>query len=252
MKETKHMGKISISVVCVILGILLALQFKSVKENGMVDDLNTTRVQTMQKLLDEEREDKDRLEARISELEEEIQTYREAAADENVENDQALLSEIEHWKKAAGMTDVVGPGVEVVLNDSTATSTTGEESNYLIHDSDILSVINELRDAGAEALSLNGHRILATTEIRCSGSVVSINGRRTSAPFVIDAIGDTDTIFNALMMRNGVVDVLKQWSIQVEVMEVDELLIRAYDGRIEFRHAQTMTDAVLDEERDAG
>ncbi len=252
MKETKHIGKISISVVCVILGILLALQLKSVKENGSVDDLSAMRIQTLQELLDEGREDKDRLEERIKELEEEIQAYREAAADENVGNDQALLSEIEHWKKAAGMTDVVGPGVEIVLNDSTSVNTTGEEANYLIHDSDILSVVNELRDAGAEALSLNGHRILATTEIRCSGSVVSINGRRTSAPFVIDAIGDTDTMFNALMMRNGVVDVLKQWSIQVEVMEVDELLIKAYDGRIEFRHAKTMTDAMLDEERDAG
>ena len=85
----------------------------------------------------------------------------------------------------------------------------------------------ELRDAGAEALSLNGNRILATSEIRCSGSVVTINGRRTSAPFVIDAIGDTDTMFNALMMRNGVVDVLKQWSLQVSVTEVDELLVPA-------------------------
>ena len=56
MKESKHIGKVSISVVCVILGILLALQFKSVKENAVVDNLNTTRVQTLQELLDEERE----------------------------------------------------------------------------------------------------------------------------------------------------------------------------------------------------
>ena len=114
-------------------------------------------------------------------------------------------------------------------------------------------MVNELRDAGAEALSLNGHRILATTEIRCSGSVVTVNGRRTSAPFVIDAIGDQETMFNALMMRNGVVDVLKQWSIQVDVTEVDELLIKAYDGTIEYRYAKTMTeDTQIDGETEAG
>ncbi len=53
MKESKHIGKVSISVVCVILGILLALQFKSVRENNQIDALNTTRVQTLQNLLDE-------------------------------------------------------------------------------------------------------------------------------------------------------------------------------------------------------
>lgn len=252
MKESKHIGKVSISVVCVILGILLALQFKSVKENAAVDNLNTTRVQTLQELLDEAREVNGRLEEQNKELHRELQSYRIAAADSDGENNRALLDENAQLQMAAGMTDVVGPGIEVVLEDSTAANTTGNEADYLIHDSDILSVVNELRDAGAEALSLNGHRILATTEIRCSGSVVTVNGRRTGAPFVIDAIGDTDTMFNALMMRNGVVDVLRQWSIQVEVTEVDELLIRAYDGTLEYRYAQTLTDETLtDEETEA-
>lgn len=253
MKESRHIGKVSISVVCVVLGILLAMQFKSVRQNSVVDNLNTTRVQTLQELLDDEREENTRLQAQLKESEAEVQAYREAAADSGAENNQAMLDELAFYRKAAGMTDVVGPGVEVVLNDSTAANTSGNENNYLIHDSDILSVVNELRDAGAEALSLNGHRILATTEIRCSGSVVTVNGRRTSAPFVIDAIGDQETMFNALMMRNGVVDVLKQWSIQVEVTEVDELLIKAYDGTIEYRYAQTMTDDTpMDGETEAG
>ncbi|MCB7512768.1 MAG: DUF881 domain-containing protein [Clostridiales bacterium] len=252
MKESKHIGKVSISVVCVILGILLALQFKSVRENNQVDGLNTTRVQTMQNLLDEAREQNDRLLEQVKEMRKEVQSYREAAAGSSEQSDQALLDEIAYLQLAAGMTDVVGPGIEVVLEDSTAANTSGDEADYLIHDSDILSVVNELRDAGAEALSLNGNRILATSEIRCSGSVVTINGRRTSAPFVIDAIGDTDTMFNALMMRNGVVDVLKQWSIQVSATEVDELLVPAYDGTIEYRYAQTATeDNVTDEETEA-
>ena len=241
IKESKHIGKVWISIVCVILGILLALQFKSVRENA-VDPLNTARAQTLQTLLNEEREENDRLQSQNRELQQEVQSYREAAANEDTSGSQTMLDEIARLEKIAGLTDVVGPGVEVVLNDSTAANTTGDESNYLIHDSDILSVINELRDAGAEALSLNGHRILSTTEIRCSGAVVTVNGRRTSAPFVIDAIGDQETMFNALMMRNGVVDVLRQWSIEVEVTEVDDLLIKAYDGTIDYQYAQTLTD----------
>lgn len=251
--QSKHIGKLSISVVCVVLGILLSLQFKSVKENTLVDSLNTTRVQTMQNLLDEEREENDRLVSQVDELKKELQIYREAAADESADNTQVLLDEIARLQKAAGMTDVTGPGLEVVLSDSAAENTGGDEANYLIHDSDVLSVVNELWDAGAEAVALNGHRIIASTEIRCSGSVLTINGRRTSAPFVIDAIGDTETMFNALMMRNGVVDVLRQWSIQVEVFEVEDLLIEAYEGTMEFNYAQTLDDSrVLDDETEAG
>ena len=166
MKESKHIGKIWISVVCVILGILLALQFKSVRENAVIDNLNTTRVQTLQELLDEERQVNDRLEQQTKELQRELQAYRVAAAEGESGNQQALLDENAQLQMAAGMTDVIGPGIEVVLNDSPAANTSGNEADYLIHDSDILSVINELRDAGAEALSLNGNRILATTEIR--------------------------------------------------------------------------------------
>ena len=92
----------------------------------------------------------------------------------------------------AGLTDVEGPGVSVILNDSKAENTTGDEADYLIHDSDLLSVINELRDAGAQAISFNGERILATSEVRCAGSVVMVNGKRFAAPFIIYAIGDPD------------------------------------------------------------
>ena len=83
----------------------------------------------------------------------EVQSYREAAAGSSEQSDQALLDEIAHLQLAAGMTDVVGPGIEGVLEDSTAANISGDEADYLIHDSDILSVVNELRDAGAEALS---------------------------------------------------------------------------------------------------
>ena len=93
MKESKHIGKVWISVVCVILGILLALQYKSVRENAVVDDLNTTRVQTLQELLDEERQVNDRLEQQTKELQRELQAYRIAAAEGESGNQQALLDE---------------------------------------------------------------------------------------------------------------------------------------------------------------
>ena len=77
---------------------------------------------------------------RVKEMRKEVQSYREAAAGSSEQSDQALLDEIAHLQLAAGMTDVVGPGIEVVLEDSTAANISGDEADYLIHDSDILSV----------------------------------------------------------------------------------------------------------------
>ena len=135
-----------------------------------------------------------------------------------------------------------GPGVAVGVRDSTAVNVTGDEADYLIHDNDIMSVINELRSAGAEAISLNGERILATSEVRCTGAVVTVNGRRYAAPYIIMAIGDKDTLYGALTMRNGVVDVLGQWKIEVKVTMSDKLLIPKYSGAVEFRYAAPATE----------
>ena len=100
IKESKHIGKVWISIVCVILGILLALQFKSVRENA-VDPLNATRAQTLQTLLNEEREENDRLQSQNRELQQEVQSYREAAANEDTSGSQTMLDEIARLEKKA-------------------------------------------------------------------------------------------------------------------------------------------------------
>ena len=104
-----------------------------------------------------------------------------------------------------------------------------------------------------ELLHIENIAIIERADILFGGGFNALTGETGAGKsIVIDAIGDTDTMFNALMMRNGVVDVLKQWSIQVSVTEVDELLVPAYDGTIEYRYAQTATeDNVTDEETEA-
>ena len=131
----------------------------------------------------------------------------------------------------------------MVLTDSTAANTTGDEADYIIHDSDILSVVNELRSSGAEAISLNGERLLATSEIRCTGPVLTVNGRRYAAPFVVMAIGDGATMYQALTMRNGVVDILSQWKIGVTVTPSPQLTIPKYQGAVEYHYAAPVDTA---------
>lgn len=239
-KKRRNKGEFAVVVVCIIVGYLLAAQLRTVQLTGAADATNASRLETLQHLYNEQSEQKDALEDQVAQLQSELAIYRDQAASGD-EGGEALRQELEQLEIAAGRTDVEGPGVTVILEDSTQSNVTGDEADYLIHDNDLLSVLNELRDAGAEAISLNGERIMATTEIRCAGSVVIVNGRRYTAPFVFNAIGDPNTLYSALTMRNGVVDVLGQWKIEVKVTPSEMLTVPAYNGVIDFQYAKPST-----------
>ena len=239
-KRKKNWGELAIGGVCVLLGILLAVQLRSVKVNSAADATNTGRLETLQQLYNETVDSLESTRAQLEQAQAELQTYRDAAASGSSESE-ALRAEVDKLEMEAGLVEVVGPGVMVSLQDSSAANVTGDEADYLIHDSDLLSVINELRSAGAEAISLNGERILATSEVRCTGAVVTVNGRRYAAPYVIFAIGDPDTLYSAMTMRNGVADVLSQWGITVKVTASDLLLIPKYNGTVDYQYAHSVT-----------
>ena len=238
-KKRRNKGEFAVVIVCIIVGYLLAAQLRTVQLTGAADATNASRLETLQELYNEQSKQNDALEDQVSQLQSELALYREQAASGD-EGGQALRQELEQMEIAAGRTDVEGPGVAVILEDSLQSNVTGDEADYLIHDNDLLSVVNELRSAGAEAISLNGERLLASSEIRCTGAVVTVNGRRYAAPYVIFAIGDKETLYSALTMRNGVVDVLSQWGITVKVTMNDLLLIPKYSGSVEYHYAHTV------------
>ena len=213
-KKRRKRGEFAVVVVCIIVGYLLAAQLRSVQLTGAADATNASRLETLQELYNEQSKQNDALEDQVAQLQDELSIYRDQAAS-GTEGSEALRQELEQLEIAAGRTDVEGPGVTVILQDSSQTNVTGDEADYLIHDNDLLSVVNELRSAGAEAISLNGERLLANSEIRCT--------------------------YSALTMRNGVVDVLSQWGISVQVTASDLLLIPKYNGTVTYQYAHTVT-----------
>ena len=109
----------------------------------------------------------------------------------------------------------------------------------MIHDDDLLRLLNELRAAGAEALSVNQERLLDISEVRCAGPTVSVNNTRFTPPYEIRAIGDPKTLESALRLRGGVVETLKFWGITVDVKRKDDVVIPAYKGTRHFEYAKT-------------
>lgn len=153
---------------------------------------------------------------------------------------------ISDLKTQACMTALEGEGVKVILHDSEKVANKAENPNtYIIHDDDLLRVVNELRAAGAEAISINGQRLTAISEIRCAGPTLSVNNVRSSAPFEICAIGDKKTLNNAITMRGGVADTLNVWGIKVEVKTSEEIYIPPYKGKNPYVYAK-ITDEITE------
>ena len=203
-------GRIAIAVVSMIVGVMLVTQYR-MTQTIAEGNINLQR--------------SGELALKINSLQEERAGLKKQIATMKEEN--RLLS------LRASLVDVEGPGVVLTITDSKTPVKDGENPNlYLIHDEDMLRIVNELRAAGAEAISINDQRLIGTSEIRCSGPTVTVNGKIFAPPFIIKAIGDTKTLHSALTMRGGVVESLKYWGIEVKIQDEDHVMVPAYDGTI--------------------
>ncbi len=220
-----------IILVGLVLGLMLAMQYRSSKEINETPPV--ARVQTLVNEINQKREEKSQLQKKVNQLREKLD--KKANGQSNTTRE-----ELEALRIIAGSKAVSGTGVEVSLNDSNVALPAGQDPNlYVLHDEDVLRVLNELKAAGAEAIALNGVRLIATSEIRCIGPTILTNkNKRLPAPFIITAIGNPETLENSLYMKGGVVEQLKIWGIQVQVRKKNNLEVPQYTGPTTFEYAQ--------------
>ena len=148
------------------------------------------------------------------------------------EKSSELLNEILLRRKMqAGYQKLQGKGVIIELMDSEEEAGDGENpNNLLIHDQDILILLNDLKVAGAEALSVNGQRIVARSEIKCSGATITINGTTYGQPFIIKAIGDPKQVEAAVLSPDSYGDILQQlYHIRLKTEIKDFVEIGAFE-----------------------
>jgi len=216
----------------VVMGFMLAVQFRVTRDMQATPSLDTPIALAQE--LDESRKSRDKLQTRVDKLRNQLDS---AVTGPELSR---LKTELEVARQEAGMKEVQGAGVEVTLNDSNKVLQPGENPNfYVLHDGDVLRVLNELKAAGAKAMSINEQRIITTTEVRCIGPTILVNkNQRLSPPFIISAVGDSDTLASALKMKNGVIDYLQFWGIQVDVKKMDKLTVPAYTGGLVFDFAK--------------
>ncbi len=229
-------GYVTIVLISVVLGLMLAVQFKVTQ--GSPSD-STRRIEDVVAELLTVKEERDNLKAELDEL----SLNLEKMVSGKNESQDALLNELSKARNVSGLNAMQGPGLILILNDSTKPTQPGDDPNlYLIHDEDLLKVINELRAAGAEAISINEQRILATTEIRCAGPTIQVNGNRIAPPFAVSAIGDPGLLESSLRMKGGVLESLEFWGISTKIEKPKVVTVPGYAGTIKFKYAAPLEE----------
>jgi uncharacterized protein YlxW (UPF0749 family) len=134
-----------------------------------------------------------------------------------------LVEDVEKYRMYVGDVPVVGQGVQVTLEDSSYIPEGENVNNYIVHESHIFNLINELYISGADAVSINGQRLSSDSYIYCNGPVVTVDGNQYPAPFVIAAIGDPNVLIPSLNIAGGVIDQLSYENIVVTVENKSEI-----------------------------
>lgn len=236
----KNKISLVLGIMCFALSLAIVVQIRTVKNSNSVVSQNYEDNNLRAEVL----KYKEKYDNKYKELEE-AEVKLEKERKNSVENNEQLKeieNQIKQGNKIIGLAEVKGPGVIVTLKDaevSTGKTYIGDPNNLVVHDLDVLSVVNALFNSGAEAVSVNDQRVVPTTSIICGGNIVDINGERIGAPFKIKAIGLPEYLSN-IKMEGGYLDTLEGYGIVTSLEQSNNITIPKYTGVINYQYAKSV------------
>ena len=217
--------RITVAIIAALLVSTMMIQVKSVEEykkanlESLREDEIKTQIATYKSKYEEAQE---LYNANLNKIEE----YKNTA-DENAKSANLIDDELAQSNAMLGLTKVKGEGVILTLIDTKENAYTSEN---------LRTLINELKYAGAEAISINGNRIINLEDIvTINDQYIVMNGGRIriNSPYEVKAIGDRKYLTSTLNMKNsGFVDLMKSSNLEITVKESDNITINEYDGVI--------------------
>lgn len=234
----KKNSYIWVIVICVVLTTAITVQVRTMKGEGSVVSIGYANSQLRDSLL----EWKERAERAEHDLEKSITELEKTrmATTNNDNSSEEKQKELKEYNKLLGLTDVSGSGITITVSDSNTEATSLDLSALIIHDTDLRGLVNELSNAGAEAISINGERIVSSTCITCAGNVIQINGNKVGSPFVIKAIGSSESLYGAITRAGGYTSALKARSIQVDSKKSNNIQINKFTGALTQKYINTV------------
>ena len=214
-------SRLSLIIVCLLLGVLLVAQFRTQRRitAALLSTSSTDQALIVSNLVESNAELREEVEALRSQL----RRYQEAEGQGVL---QTLVDELNRIKIVNGLVEVSGPGVEVRIEGRVSVL-------------DMQDMVNELRNTGAEAIAVNGQRLIASSVIASDGTGMIINGVRISEPYIFQAIGHQETMARALTRKGGLIALLKAHyeGLDITVSKRDKIVLPIYRGSFEFKYA---------------
>ena len=222
---------VSVGVACFALVCVMSMQFKIVNQTDIMEIENMRETELRTELANwkakyEETESKNQ-ETKIK-----IQEYQQTKQS-NDETERLVNTELEQANMTLGKTDVEGEGIEVIIRE-----TENEEISQINAD-DLLVIVNSLKLAGAEAISINEERIINMSDIvMINDTFIKVNGKRILAPYVIKAIGNQNYLESALLGNGGYVDELKKLGHDIIIEKENKIRIVKYQDEIKLKYIE--------------
>ena len=232
---------ITLGLTCCILTIGICVQIKTVTKT------NTAVAQTFTEnsLRDEVlkwKEKSDNISKELAIADKRLTKIREEAT-QNDTTSSEMEKQITLNNNLLGLTNLEGQGIEVTIKDDpTATRDTigiiDDVSNHIVHDGDLRAIVNELKNAGAEAISINGQRLVSTTAITCIGNVIKVNDEKITSPFTIKAIGFSESLAG-LDRPGSYIEDLRRNGIIVNIKKTNNIQIQKFSGALSAKYMKT-------------
>lgn len=215
-------AQITITIVCLLLGVALVVQFRTQGNmvKAILSDSSTEQATMLNSLV----ESNAALRKEIETLELQLAQYRFGDEEGNISS---LVSDLNRIKVVNGLIEVSGPGIQLTLGGPLAPE-------------ELQDIINELRNAGAEAIVLNGQRIVVTSAVTIEQGSLALDGLPLHYPYRFEAIGDPETLARAVDRKGGLVPALlaNHPGLQMELQREERIVAPIFEKKIEFQYAR--------------
>lgn len=156
----------------------------------------------------------------------------------NNKTDTQNESEIKNNQILMGLTEVSGQGLIITLDENREVNSDEvlNISGYLVHEEDLLYIVNELFNSGADAVAINEQRIINTTAIQCDGNIIRINGKMVGVPITIKAVGFPKRMEYALARPGGYLQKMANDGVVIYTEATENVTVPKYEGVYSYKY----------------
>lgn len=230
MKKEKKVMAVTLGIVCFVLVLVLFLQFRTVEETD-ISGIEAMQEAELKESLSEWKTKYEEVNSKLEDTNNKIQEYK-SKTDSNTEATELIATELRNANMILGKTNVQGEGIEISITDGYKIDAEGNQIKAEVVAIDLIQLVNELKKAGAEAISINEQRIVNMTDIADIGTkYIIVNSQPISSPYTVKAIGDKAHLQSALSIKNGYVDQMKADGKTVSIDDKRNIIIPKYETK---------------------